>query len=373
MVADVRMLFISGTTVGGSGRSQRELAARLMDFGHDIVFLVDDASPARVTRWLYEQLADLSVRLGTRPGGAAIRRIERMPGRQPRTEQLGGLTHLMTPIPENAAEQAIESFRPDVVVGNSILRLAWRKVRAMCEARQIATVLYIREEEALNHFAALARPADAVVANAMSLAVAIERLGVECAFVPSVIELGVTKVESSRRVALVINPIESRGIETVWKIAARMPDIDFVAQESWPLEPHQLASVEQNLTTLPNAEFRRAEPPGPRLYRDVRVLLVPYRIDNRPRVIAEAQANGIPVVAADVPALIEAIGAGGSQVGLDDIDAWCSELRRFWSDDAHYRTLSEAALEHSQRPEIDPVLVARQFEAIAQRVVGNQR
>lgn len=370
MVAAVRILFVSGTTVGGSGRSQRELAARLVEFGHTVEFVVDDASPARSTRWVYEQLADLSARLAGRPGSSMIRRLEKLPGRSPTTGELGGLRHLSTPVPENAVERTLDAFRPDVVVGNSVLRLTWRRVREFCAARNIPTILYIREEEALNHFDHGAVPAEAVVANAKSLTAAIVALGITCAFVPSVIELGVTQVDPTRKVALVINPIESRGVETLWKIAARLPEVAFVAQESWPLEPEQLASVERHIATLPNVEFRRAEPPGPQLYRDTRVLVVPYRIDNRPRVIAEAQASGIPVIAADVPALIEAIGAGGLQVGLDDIDAWSNELQRLWTDEDYYRQLSDAAREHSKRPEIDAESVARQFEAIAERVVA---
>ncbi|CAB4862269.1 unannotated protein [freshwater metagenome] len=367
------MLFVSGTTVGGSGRSQRELAARLVEFGHEVVFVVNHARGPRRTMWVYEQLADLSARIGGRPGGKLVRWFEKMPGRTVTAEWIDGLNHLTTPIPENAVRQTIETFRPDVVVGNSVLRLTWRKVRSMCDAHGVPTILYIREEEALNHFDNGAHPADAVVANAESLTAAIERLGVTCEFVPSVIELGVTVTESTRHTALVINPIESRGIETVWKIAEQMPDIAFVAQESWPLSAEQLASVEAHLANLPNVEFRRAEPPGPRLYRDARVLLVPYRIDNRPRVIAEAQANGIPVIAADVPALIEAIGKGGSQVGLDDINAWCAELRRLWSDNALYQEMADDALAHSKRPAIEAAAVAHQFESIAQRLVDAHR
>ena len=372
MVAAVRILFVSGTTVGGSGRSQRELAARLVEFGHVLEFVVDDASPSRTTRWLYEQLADLSARLAGRPGSSIVRRLEKLPGRTATVGELGGLTHLSTPVPENAVERALDTFKPDVVVGNSVLRLTWRRVREMCAVRNITTILYIREQETLNHFDHGAVPAEAVVANAKSLAAAIEALGITCAFVPSVIEFEVTKVVSTRRVALLINPIESRGVETLWKIAARLPDVAFVAQESWPLEPEQLASVERHIAALPNVEFRRAEPPGPRLYRDTRVLVVPYRIDNRPRVIAEAQASGIPVVAADVPALIEAIGAGGVQVGLDDIDAWTNELERLWSDEAYYNQLSDAAREHSERPEIDAAFVARQFESVAESVAATR-
>jgi glycosyltransferase involved in cell wall biosynthesis len=96
---------------------------------------------------------------------------------------------------------------------------------------------------------------------------------------------------------------------------------------------------------------------------------VPYRVDNRPRVITEAQSNGIPVVAADVPALREAIGEGGAVVPTDDIDAWVSELRSLWNDQERYDSLADAALAHSQRPEIDPAAVAHEFELLIERLL----
>jgi len=55
VVVIMRLLFVSSTTVGGSGRSQRELATQLERLGHEVRFLVDAENPARVTRRLYEK------------------------------------------------------------------------------------------------------------------------------------------------------------------------------------------------------------------------------------------------------------------------------------------------------------------------------
>ena len=277
---------------------------------------------------------------------------------------------MLSPVPENAAKSVVETFRPDVIVGSSVSRLGWRKVRRHCADRKLPTVLYLREDVALNHFEGGVRPANAIVANAESLANSVRQLGLECAFIPSVIDTEVTATETSSHVALVINPIESRGVNVVWRIAERLPDIPFVLQESWPLEPDQLDLVRQNVDRLPNVEFRRTAPPGPRLYGDARVLLVPYLVDNRPRVITEAQANGIPVVAADVPALVEAIGPGGIVVPPGDIDAWCGALRRLWDDEGAYTAMRTAARVHSERDEVSMSSVARRFEDLVSGVVA---
>lgn len=338
-----------------------------------MLFLVDDGSRDRARRFLYEQFADLAVRWGARPGSQIIRFFERKPGRRTRPEERDGLAHLITSVPENAAADVLKSFRPDVVISNSILRLTWRKVHQMCQRSGTATVLYVREVASMNHFTVGASPADVIVANAGSLARSVEELGYECSVLPSVIEIGVTCVDSSRRVALVINPIASHGIETVWQIARRLPGVMFVIQQSWPLGIDELAALERTVADLPNVEFRRAAPPGASLYGDIRLLLVPHRIDNRPRVIAEAQANGIPVIASHTPGLAEAVGDGGILIAMDDLDGWVDAVQRLWSDQQAYDELAEKALDHSRRAEIDPEQITSAFEALLREAVERTR
>ena len=373
MVHRVRLLFVSGTTTGGSGRSQRELALRLASRGHDVVFLVDDGGRSLTRRFLYEQLSDLAVRWDTRPGHKIIRFLEGKPGRRTRTHLVDGLEHRVTPVPENAAPDLIRDFQPDVVISNSILRITWRKVREMCDRSQIATVVYVREVASMNHFALGRQPGDVIVANASSLARNVEALGYPCAVLPSVIEVGVTRVDSTRTVALIINPIVSHGIDLVWQVARALPEVSFVIQQSWPLDDTVLASIERTVSELPNVEFRRAVPAGISLYSDARVLLVPHRIDNRPRVIAEAQANGIPVVASNTPGIAEAVGDGGNLIDMDDVGRWVESVRLLWTDPPAYDTLADRALTHSRRPEIDPEQVTMGFEKLLLEAIASRR
>jgi len=182
-----------------------------------------------------------------------------------------------------------------------------------------------------------------------------------------VIGTSVTRTESTRRTALVINPIPTKGADLLWRLARELPEIPFVAQESWPLTGDPLEAVEAKAAELPNLEFRRRKPPGPDLYADARVLLVPYRMDSRPRVILEAQANGIPVVVGDVPALVEATGPGGLSVPLDSVVAWVDAVRSLWSDHEGYAGLAAAAQAHGARPEADPRTVTASFEELLVR------
>jgi hypothetical protein len=282
----VRLLFVSSTTVGGSGRSQRELAARLVEAGHEVAFLVDDEAPHRVRRWMYEQLSDLAVRVADRPGGRFVRALERWPGRRTARHWIDGFDHLTTPVPQNAFVECLEKSRPDVVVGNSIVRLSWRRIRAVCEERDIPTVLYVREITTFDHLLPDEMP-DAVVANARSLASAVEDRGVRCSFVPSVVDLSRTRTRSSREVALVVNPIPSHGIELIWKLAERLADVPFVLQESWPLAADDLTRIVTRTAELPNVEFRRSRSPGPES-----CCRGPVERDSGDRVIASRSGRG---------------------------------------------------------------------------------
>jgi glycosyltransferase involved in cell wall biosynthesis len=368
VVVTVRLLFVSSTTTGGSRRSQHELAQQLERNGHQIRFVVDDGAPARFTRWVYEQLSDLAARTEHGLGKRLNSWLERLPGRRTKPVEIDGRLHATSPIPQNALSTQIGSFSPDVVVANSLDRLAWRRVHRVCARHATPVVLYVRETDSLRHLEQGEVP-DLLVANAQSLQSALHELGFACEFVPSVVDMSATLTESTRKVAFAINPIASRGVDIVWRAAEAAPEIPFVVQESWPLPPAEREEVEQRVAQLPNVEFRRNAPPGPELYGDTRVLLVPYRVDNRPRVISEAQSNGIPVLAADVAALREAIGEGGSVVPIDDIDAWVAELRSLWNDQERYDRLAGAALEHSLRPEIDPAAVAREFEILIEQLL----
>jgi glycosyltransferase involved in cell wall biosynthesis len=371
VVVTMRLLFVSCATTGGSGRSQRELATQLERSGHVVRFLVDDGAAARPTRVAYEHLSDLAARAARFPGGRIPAWLEGRPGRRTRSVVIDGRLHAASPVPQNALTRHIADFAPNVVVANSLDRLAWRRVHRVCRRHGVPVILYVRETDSLRHFEQGEVP-DLLIANAESLQAALRDLGLTCEFIPSVVDVSSTETSSTRKVALAINPIATRGVDVVWRVAEAAPEIRFVVQESWPMASAELAEVNEQVHRLHNVEFRRTAPPGPQLYGDARVLLVPYRVDNRPRVIPEAQSNGIPVLAADVPALREAIGDGGCTVPIDDTEAWVSELRSLWNDLERYARLSDGALAHSRRNDIDPVTVARRFETLVEGLVAGQ-
>ena len=101
---------------------------------------------------------------------------------------------------------------------------------------------------------------------------------------------------------------------------------------------------------------------------------MPHRVDNRPRVILEAQDNGIPVVASDYPGLVESVGAGGTIV--PDVDAaapWVTAIGALWDDPDAYAATAAAASEHARRDEVNPDRIVERFEALVAATVAAVR
>ena len=102
------------------------------------------------------------------------------------------------------------------------------------------------------------------------------------------------------------------------------------------------------------------------------MLLVPHRVDNRPRVVLEAQTNGIPVVASDHPGLVESVGPGGRIVpDVDDPAPWVAALREVWDEPVHSEVVA-AARAHAARPEVSPDAIVDRFEALLGSVVARR-
>lgn len=359
-----RVLFVSSVTSGGSGRSQRELASALVERGWEVEFLVDDEADAVVARRILEELTDVSVRLRERAVGRVVDDVRGRLGRRTREIVHDGLVHHVTVAPENAASALLDRFRPATVVASSISRATWRAIRTECRRRRIPTVLYLREATAIGHLTA-GLTADLLVANSHTLVVDAARHGALAELVPSVIHVEPLPEPPTGDVALLVNPVATHGVDIVEAVATARPDIPLVLQESWPLDPGQQAEVDRLVVRHPNVAFRAYEPDAARIFRDARLLLVPHRIDNRPRTVLEAQVNGIPVVASDHPGLVEQVGDGGLLVDRDaGGTAWATAVGALWDDDLGIERLSALAVRHARRPEVRPDLVVDRFEEL---------
>jgi glycosyltransferase involved in cell wall biosynthesis len=272
------------------------------------------------------------------------------------------LVRWSAPLPQNALPAALRALEPDAVVASSLDRAAWLRVRSELVARHIMSVLYFREESSLGHLTISQAPADVHVANAAIHTERAMRLGYACTTIPSVVELDACRVESSRQRILFVNPIDISGVDIAIEIARSRPELSFAFAESWRLDGSQLDALYARLTALPNVEFRLRVDDPRRVYADARVLLAPYLTNGRARVVLEAQANGIPVLGTNIPAMREAIGPGGCVVDPDGpVATWCMSLDAML-EPRRYEELVAAAFVNAARDEIDPDRITAAFE-----------
>ena len=367
----MRILFVSGVE-GGSFRSTLELARALESRGHDVRCLVTADAHAR-KKLFYKRLVNLRTKLGdTSPPARLVGRLARVVGG--RTSPRGSTSPavLTAPVIENAVPRLMANQGTDVVIAASLERVAWRALLADCRRRHVPAVLYLREMVAIGHLTISKAPPDLLLANAGSLAEGARVAGHQAHVVPSVVDLSRSTVESSREVALYVNPIPTHGLALALDLADRSPSVEFVFQQSWAIGDDDWAALEAAVAARPNVTLRRPVPDPADVYARARVLLVPYLDENRPRVILEAMANGLPVLVADRPGLREVAGEAGVVLDPQDAEPWARELARLWSDQHYYDELSARGRARAASPDVDADAIVSRFEQLVGGLAGDR-
>jgi glycosyltransferase involved in cell wall biosynthesis len=230
-------------------------------------------------------------------------------------------------------------------------------------------VLYVREAATFEHTPIAELRPDITVTNSDVHRRRAVALGLPAVTIPSVIDVDECDAHTSSDVVLFVNPLVSRGLTTAVALASERPDVRFVFQVSWPLRKRDERALRHRISGHPNIELRPHESEPARVYRDARVLLLPYRVDQRPRVVTEAQWNGIPVLASDLPAHREAVGPGGLFVSLEaQPREWAAGLGALWDDDATSARLGAAARMHARRDDQNAARIVQRFEALVEQV-----
>ena len=298
------------------------------------------------------------------------RALRRAATTQPRnTGNREGVEEWTSVAPEQVLPSLCAAWRPDVVVVNSVHRRAWTAIRSWLWSAGIPVVLYVRELATFEHIPIAELRPDLIVTNSDAHRRRAAELDVQVYTIPSLIEVDRCDVETTREVALFINPLPSRGLAVTVALARERPDVRFAFQLSWPLRGRDLRALRRWILGQPNIELRTYHPQSARVYRDARVLLLPYQIDQRPRVVAEAQWNGIPVLATDLPAHREAVASGGLFVAADAPPAeWATAFGAIWDDKSTYEGMCASARAHARREDQDPARIAASFESLTERM-----
>lgn len=171
-----------------------------------------------------------------------------------------------------------------------------------------------------------------------------------------------------------INPVRQKGCETAIAVARLCPDIPFTFVEGWTLSPTQREDLDTKIKNLPNITFIPSQRNMRAIYERCKILLVPSKFSETfGRVTAEAQTNGIPVIASTRGGLPESVGPGGIMLDSEaPAEEWAAAVRKLWDDPAAYQALSVKAVDHAKRKELDREFQIGVWEQVLQdaRVKG---
>ncbi|MHB2264597.1 glycosyltransferase [Aliihoeflea sp. PC F10.4] len=244
--------------------------------------------------------------------------------------------------------------RPDVAVVQSgqILRLA----KAFREA-DVPLIIYLHNVEFDDHGEDMAAFKDAVfLANSQFTADRYrEAYGIEASVINPLFQPDRYTVSTTRESVLFVNPHPLKGVDLALELARNCPDIPFDFVESWTLSDEQNRELNKTAAALGNVTLHPRTGDMRAHYGRARVVLVPSRWEETwGRIASEAHYSGIPVIAARVGGLTEAVGPGGILIDPNaGVEEWVVALRELWNKRERYDALSKEALRYAERPQID--------------------
>ena len=161
-----------------------------------------------------------------------------------------------------------------------------------------------------------------------------------------------------------INPLPEKGaslfLKLVQRAALEAPDMRFLVVESRGRVADALAKMGLRIEALPNLKVLPKQDGLAAVYGVTKVMLMPsFWFEAAGRVLIEANANGIPVLASDGGGIPETLGGAGLLLSIparcrsdywaiptdEEAEPWWRELQRLWHDQAHYDAMSKHALD----------------------------
>ena len=166
-----------------------------------------------------------------------------------------------------------------------------------------------------------------------------------------------------------INPIPLKGLGIALRVAQLLPQRRFVFVEAWNLPGPQRRDLDRELSELPNVTFRPRSVGLADVYRTTAVLLAPSQCPEAfSRVVLEACANGIPVLASRVGGVPEAMGRSGVLLAAgDEPEHWAQAIEEILGDRSRFASLAATALANAQRAEFQLPWVAAEYLRLAGR------
>src|ERR1051326_3951514 len=142
-------------------------------------------------------------------------------------------------------------------------------------------------------------------------------------------------VEDTGSAVTLVNLQENKGVRVFQELARRMPDVRFLGVEG--------THGTQEKPKIPNVEYMPTTQDMRDVWRKTRVVLMPSGYESYGMVAAEAQVNGIPVIANPTLGLQECLGHAGIYIPRDNISDYERTLRLLLEDRKHYQERSDTA------------------------------
>jgi glycosyltransferase involved in cell wall biosynthesis len=276
----------------------------------------------------------------------------------------------------------IHRHRPDMVFvwGGMLLEMTM-----MREAREagIPVVFYLvnggyKNKETFKYVSVI------VTDTAATASLYKERLGLDCKVLGKFIDPELVKPKVPRRPDFItfINPSFEKGVSLFMplaKLAAQeCPEIRFLVVQSRGRWGNALQILKFKPEDFPNVKVIGHQRDMRPVYASTRALLLPSLWhESGARVIAEAQLNGIPIMASNTGGSPELVGRGGvifdvpqemqdkktTLASQEVVRPWLEEIKRLWHDPAYYEAMcrrveAEAVqhdVEHNTQRFIDAV------------------
>lgn len=171
--------------------------------------------------------------------------------------------------------------------------------------------------------------------------------------------------KNSRQFITMINPIKSKGGKTFEKIVKNLTWCSFLAVRHWrdPLEDGI------NLKPYSNVKIMDRQDDMKKVYSQTNILLLPSTCqEGCPRVVIEAELNGIPVIASDRGGVREAVGKGGILIKeFGNIKKWVKAIEKLMREKDYYQKLSRGAQRHARK--FSSQVIMKKFTKIINRMI----
>jgi glycosyltransferase involved in cell wall biosynthesis len=269
----------------------------------------------------------------------------------------------------DALRERLAVFRPDLIV-------AWNRASEEL-AREAATVsipslVWVHDATlAWSHERLPPEPTTRLAAASEFLARRVaERLGRCVAVLRPFIRFESYRCETRRpEFVTLVNPRESKGVEIALGIAERLPERRFLFVGSQGLLARERSALAARVARLRNVRVERQASDMRTVYARTALLLVPSICeDAAPRVVLEAHANGIPVVASQIGGIPE---VGGDAAVLLPASApperWVAEVERLLDDSTWQGEVASRSRANAARAQLQPAAILESFLRLAGR------